>query len=134
MDKLHLHSNHKSSMRNILFLFCLLIGMSTSVFSQCYVKEYSTNRRILKVDGDYVLDYSSNQRLYKFENEYLVSYSGYKRLLKFEGDYIVRVSDYKRVAKLDGNYVIQYSNYRRIAVLDCPGRRSAMAAAAYLLN
>ena len=73
-----------------LFSLLLLLFVVTTAFGQCYVKEYSTNRRILKVDGDYVLDYPSNRRIYKFENDYLVSYSGYRRLLKIEGNYIIR--------------------------------------------
>ena len=52
----------------------------------------------------------------------------------FDGDYIIRYSDYKRIAKWDGTYLSQYPNSRRIAILECPGRRSALAAAAYLLN
>jgi len=55
-------------------------------------------------------------------------------LLKFDGDYIIRYSDYKRIAKWDGTYLLQYANSRRIAILECPGRRSSLAAAAYLLN
>ena len=51
-----------------LVLLSFLIFISLAAFGQCYVSEYSSNRRILKVDGDYVVDYSSNRRIYKFEN------------------------------------------------------------------
>ena len=84
-------------MRQIFYLI-IMVFITTYTYSQCYVKEYPSNRRILRVDGDYVLDYTSNKRIYKFDNDYLVSYSGSKRLLKFDGDYIIRYSDYKRIA------------------------------------
>jgi hypothetical protein len=92
-------------MIKMLFYISFFVIFTHISFGQCYVKEY-----------------------------YLVSYSGSKRLLKFDGDYIIRYSDYKRIAKWDGTYLLQYANSRRIAILECPGRRSALAAAAYLLN
>ena len=132
--------------RDILHVpFCCFFGLPATVLvlliqflpiaasAQCNVSEYSGYRKVLKIDGDYVLEYSSYKRLYKFDGDYLVAYPSYKRLLKFDGSYIVRYSDYRRIAKLDGQYLVNYPNYRRIAILECPGRRSALAAAAYFL-
>ena len=54
-------------------------------------------------------------------------------MLKFDGEYVIRYSDFKKIAKLTGEYLIDYSSYKKIAKLECPGRRSALAAAAYYL-
>ena len=51
-----------------------------------------------------------------------------------DGMYILRYQDNKRIGKLDGEYLIDYRNNRRVAKLGCPGRKSALAAAAYFLN
>jgi hypothetical protein len=51
--------------------------------------------------------------------------------LKFDGEYIINYYNNKRVAKMDGEYLINYSNNKRVAKLECPGGRSALAAAAY---
>ena len=114
-------------------LVLLIQFLPIAASAQCNISEYSGHRRVLKIDGDYVLEYSSYKRLYKFDGDYLVAYPSYKRLLKFEGSYVVRYSDYRRIAKLDGQYLVNYPSYRRIAILECPGRRSALAAAAYFL-
>ncbi len=114
-------------------VFCIFLALPFASSAQCFVREYPGNRRVLKIDGDFVLEYSSYKRLYKFDGEYLVTYPSYRRLLKFDGNFIIRYSDYRRIARLDGDYLINYANYRRIAQLDCPGRRSALAAAAYFL-
>jgi hypothetical protein len=110
-----------------------MLMVSFSASAQCYVEQYSNYRRVLRVDDDYVLEYASYKRLYKFDGEYLLAYPGYQRLLKFDGEYIVRYHNYKRIARLDGQYLVEYPGYRRVARLGCPGRRSALAAAAYFL-
>lgn len=115
----------------VLVLLFQFLPIASS--AQCNISEYSGYRKVLKIEGDYVLEYSSYKRLYKFDGDYLVAYPSYKRLLKFEGSYVVRYSDYRRIAKLDGQYLVNYPNYRRIAILECPGHRSALAAAAYFL-
>ncbi|MEY4107273.1 MAG: hypothetical protein RL181_1615 [Bacteroidota bacterium] len=114
----------------LAFAICLA---SFSAYGQCYVEQYSNYRKVLRVDDDYVLEYPSYKRLYKFDGDYLLAYPGYQRLLKFDGEYIVRYHNYKRIARLDGQYLVEYPGYRRIARLSCPGRRSALAAAAYFL-
>jgi predicted GH43/DUF377 family glycosyl hydrolase len=119
------HQNMKTLL-TFLFLISGYCGQS-----QCYISTYSGNQRVLKVDGDYVYTYSGNQRMYKFDGEYLVTYNTYKRLLKFDGQYIINYTTNKRIAKIDNQYLIDYTNNRRVAKLDCPGARSAMAAAAY---
>ena len=119
------HQNMKTLLTSILIL------LSYCTYSQCYISTYSGNQRVLKVDGDYVYTYSGNQRLYKFDGEYLVTYNTYKRLLKFDGQYIIQYSTNKRLAKMQGEYLIEYNGNKRVAKLDCPGARSAMAAAAY---
>ena len=97
------------------FLLSFLLTCATSLsFSQCYIITYNNNKRVLKVEGEYVISYQNNKRLYKFDGEYLTSYSNNRRLLKF-----------------DGEYLLDYSNNRRVAKLECPGGRSALAAAAY---
>lgn len=111
----------------------LLIFLPAVATAQCFVLEYPAYRRVLKVDGDFVVDYNSYKRLYKFEGNYLVAYSNYRRLLKFDGRYIVRYSDNRRIAYLNGEFLVRYSDNRRIAKLECPGQRSALAAAAYFL-
>jgi tetratricopeptide (TPR) repeat protein len=117
--------------RSLLGVAVLFGGLSAA--AQCYVEQYPNYRRVLRVDGDYVLAYASYKRLFKFDGDYLLAYSSYKRLLKFDGDYIVRYDNYRRIARLDGQYLVEYPGSRRIARLDCPGRRSALAAAAYFL-
>lgn len=121
------------SMHRILLAFALMAFLPAVAPAQCFVLQYANSRRVLKVDGDFVLDYNSLKRIYKFDGDYLLSYATYKRLLKFDGRFIVRYSDNRRIAYLDGEYLIRYSDYRRIAKLECPGRRSALAAAAYFL-
>ncbi|MFM8361422.1 MAG: hypothetical protein ACKOA4_01875 [Haliscomenobacter sp.] len=115
----------------LLGLAMLLVSFSAS--GQCYVEQYSNYRRVLRVDDDYALEYGSYKRLYKFDGEYLLAYPGYQRLLKFDGEYIVRYHNSKRIARMDGQYLVEYPGYRRVARLGCPGRRSALAAAAYFL-
>jgi hypothetical protein len=100
--------------------------------AQCVVTDYSNYRKVLKMDGDYVLLYDQYKRVYRFDGEYICDMN-YKRLAKMDGEYIVRYSDYKRIARWDGEYLIDYSNYKKIARLECPGRRSALAAAVYFL-
>lgn len=122
----------KSCLRALpaLALLCILPAIAPA---QCHIIQYPVYRRVLKVDGDFVVDYNSYRRLYKFDGAYLVAYNNYRRLLKFDGRYIVRYSDNRRIAYLDGEYLVRYSDRRRIAKLECPGQRSAMAAAAYFL-
>ena len=122
----------KSYCRAFLAL-ALLSFLPTMAPAQCFVLQYPAYRRVLKVDGDFVVDYNAYKRLYKFEGNFLVAYSNYKRLLKFDGRYIVRYSDNRRIAYLDGEFLVRYSDNRRIAKLECPGQRSALAAAAYFL-
>ena len=110
-----------------LFVFGSLIS-----YAQCVVTDYSNYRKVLKMDGDYVLLYDNYKRVYRFDGEYICDMN-YKRLAKIEGEFVVRTSDYKRIARWDGEYLIDYSNYRKIARLECPGRRSALAAAVYFL-
>jgi hypothetical protein len=117
----------------LMLAFTLTVLLPSVAPAQCFVLQYPNLRRVLKVDGDFVQEYASLKRIYKFDGDYLLSYSNYKRLLKFDGRYIVRYSDFKRIAILDGEYLVRYSDYRRIARLECPGRRSALAAAAYFL-
>ena len=85
-------------MKKIIILSLMFLTISF-VKAQCYIIDYNSYKKVLKVDGDYVLDYSSYKKLYKF----------------------------------DGEYLIDYSSYKKIAKLECPGRRSALAAAAYYL-
>lgn len=116
-----------------LLVLTLLTFLPALAPAQCFVLEYPAYRKVLKVDGDFVIDYSSYRRLYKFDGAYLVAYNNYRRLLRFDGRYVVRYSDNRRIAYLDGEYLVRYSDSRRIAKLECPGQRSAMAAAAYFL-
>ena len=121
---------------NHIRAFLLLVvtfSLSSIATSQCFVQDYSSNRKVLKVDGDYVLNYSNNTKLYKFDGDYIVDYKNYKKMLKMDGDYVVRYSDNKKIGKWDGSYLIDYSTNRKIAKLDCPGKRSVLAAAAYFL-
>jgi hypothetical protein len=63
-----------------------------------------------------------------------LAYNTYKKLLKFESGYIIRYSDFKKIGKLDGEFLIDYRTFKRVARLECPGKNSALAAAAYFLN
>lgn len=119
-------------MRSIMIVACLLLA-GMRVHAQCHILDYGSYKRVLKIEGEYVLNYSSYKRMYKFDGEYLLDYASNKRLLKFDGEYVIRYSDYRRIGKLDGEYLIDYSNYKRVAKLECPGRRSALAAAVYYL-
>ena len=112
-------------------LFFLFTCFTSLGFSQCYIITYNNNKRVLKVEGDYVITYQNNKRLYKFDGEYLSAYSNNRRLLKFDGEYIINYYNNRRVAKIDGEYLLDYSNNKRVAKLECPGGRSALAAAAY---
>jgi hypothetical protein len=118
----------------LLFSLLLFLFSSLNSFSQCYITDYRTGKRTLKVDGNNISFYSTGQRVYKMDDAYLLSYPGCNRLLKMDGNYIIRYNDNKRIGKLDGQYLLDYSNSKRVAKLDCPGRKSALAAAAYFLN
>jgi hypothetical protein len=63
-----------------------------------------------------------------------LAYNSYKRILKFENGYVIRYSDFKRIGRLEGEFLIDYRTYKRVARLECPGKNSALAAAAYFLN
>ena len=50
--------------------------------AQCTIKDYSTFKNILRVDGDYVQTYDTFRRIYKIDGSFLLAYNTYKKLLK----------------------------------------------------
>jgi len=118
-------------------LVSLLLFLNSLAFvasGQCYVRDYTTMRKLLRVEGDFVVEPFTFKRLYKLDGQYLLVHDSFRRLLYFENGHVLRFSDRRRIGKLDGRYLLDYRTLRRVALLDCPGQRSALAAAAYFLN
>ena len=65
--------------------------------AQCTIKDYSTFKNVLRVDGDFVQTYDTYRRVYKIDGPFLLAYNTYKKLLKFESGYIIRYSDFKKI-------------------------------------
>ena len=69
---------------NKLFISFFILVISASIGkAQCTIKDYSTYKNVLKVDGDYVQTYDTFRRIYKIDGPFLLAYNTYKKLLKF---------------------------------------------------
>ena len=96
------------------------------------VREYSTARKLLVIQGQYVLRYSDYRKLYAFDGKYLVDYATRRKLAFVDGNYVLRYTDYRKVAKLDGKYVLRYADNRKFATIE-GGSQDFLAAAVHLL-
>ena len=81
---------------NKLFISFFILVISVSIGkAQCTIKDYSTLKNVLRVDGDFVQTYDTFRRIYKIDGPFLLAYNTYKKLLKFEGGFIIRYSDFQ---------------------------------------
>ena len=68
------------------FLFILfLVGISSNVFADSLVINYSNNKRLYKWDGTNIINSSNNKRLYKWDGTNIINYNNNKRLVKVDG-------------------------------------------------
>ena len=101
------------------FLLALfLVGISSNVFADSLVINYSNNQRLYKWDGTNLINYSDNKRLYKWDGTNLINYSNNKRLYKWDGANITNYSNNKRLYKWDGSVVSVYSTNKRLIKID----------------
>ena len=84
----------------ILALF--FVGISSNVFADSLVINYSNNKRLYKWDGTHLINYSDNKRLYKWDGTNITNYSNNKRLYKWDGSVVSAYSTNKRLIKIDG--------------------------------
>jgi hypothetical protein len=57
----------------------------TGVYAGCYIKDYSSGKRLYQYDGKYIKDYSSGKRLLEFSGSYVKAYSSGERLMESTG-------------------------------------------------
>ena len=68
------------------FLLALFfVSVSSNVFADSLVINYSNNKRLYKWDGTNITNYSNNKRLYKWDGSVVSVYSTNKRLIKIDG-------------------------------------------------
>ena len=68
------------------FLLALFfVSVSSNVFADSLVINYSNNKRLYKWDGIHLTNYSNNKRLYKWDGSVVSVYSTNKRLIKIDG-------------------------------------------------
>ena len=68
------------------FLLALFfVSVSSNVFADSLVINYSNNKRLYKWDGTNIINYSNNKRLYKWDGSVVSVYSTNKRLIKIDG-------------------------------------------------
>ena len=68
------------------FLLALFfVSVSSNVFADSLVINYSNNQRLYKWDGTHLINYSDNKRLYKWDGSIISVYSTNKRLIKIDG-------------------------------------------------
>ena len=90
----------KQVQRFLLVLF--LVSISSNVFADSLVINYSNNKRLYKWDGTNLINYSNNKRLYKWDGINITNYSNNKRLYKWDGSAISVYSTNKKLIKVDG--------------------------------
>ena len=69
----------------VFLLTLILVGISSNVFANSLVINYSNNKRLYKWDGTNIINYSNNKRLYKWDGSVVSVYSNNKRLIKVYG-------------------------------------------------
>ena len=84
----------------ILTLF--FVGISSNVFADSLVINYSNNQRLYKWDGTNLINYSDNKRRYKWDGANITNYSNNKRLYKWDGSVVSVYSTNKGLIKVDG--------------------------------
>ena len=85
------------------FLLALFfVTVSSNVFADSLVINYSNNKRLYKWDGTNLINYSNNKRLYKWDGTHIINYSNNKRLYKWDGTHIINYKNNKRLVKIDG--------------------------------
>ena len=85
------------------FLLALFfVSVSSNVFADSLVINYSNNKRLYKWDGTHLTNYSNNKRLYNWDGTNIINYSNNKRLYKWDGTNIINYSNNKRLVKVDG--------------------------------
>ena len=85
------------------FLLALFfVSVSSNVFADSLVINYSNNKRLYKWDGTNIINYSNIKRLHKWDGTHLINYSNNKRLYKWDGSVVSVYSNNKRLIKVDG--------------------------------
>jgi hypothetical protein len=69
----------------VFSLTLILVGISSNVFADSLVINYSNNKRLYKWDGANITNYSNNKRLYKLDGSVVSVYITNKRLIKIDG-------------------------------------------------
>jgi hypothetical protein len=86
----------------VFLLSLVFLCISSKVFADSLVINYSNNKKLYKWDGTNIANYGNNKKLYKFDGTNISKYSTNKKLYKLNGNTVSVYSTNKKLLKIDG--------------------------------